>query len=520
MPGLTSISRTNSLAFPLTYFLTTPIYYVNAEPHLGHAYTTIAADVLARHMRQRGEDVFFLTGTDEHGEPVAQAAERQGMTPQELVDLNAPKFKDLAERVDASADFFVRTSDEEHKKAVQAVLQRVYDAGHVYAGHYEGYYCPRCADFKTDAELVDGNKCPIHLIVLEREVEDNWFFKLSAFQEPLERWYAEHPEWVLPDFRYNEAHSFIKQGLQDVSLSRVRISWGVQVPWEPSQVFYVWFDALLNYYTALTYAPGASVEKFWPPNVQLLAKDILNFPAVIGPALLMAADLPLPKQLYIHGYLLMDEHKMSKSLGNVIDPFQVMDRFGTDTLRYYVFREVNFGQDGSISAAGFETRYNAELANEYGNLASRTLAMIERYRDGEVPEASVSSELAAELAGVDDRVREKLDAVDVSGALEEIWTAVRRLNRFVQDEEPWKLAKDEGAAERLDSVLYSLAEGLRFVSVLVHPYMPDTSDRLLEALGQDDLSYDGASFGARPGGARTGKLEPLFPRIEPPAAAA
>jgi methionyl-tRNA synthetase len=451
------------------YFLTTPIYYVNAEPHLGHAYTTIAADVLARHMRQRGEEVFFLTGTDEHGEPVAQAAERQGVTPQELVDRNAPKFQDLVKRMNATADFFIRTSDEQHKKAVQEVLQRVHDAGHVYAGHYEGYYCPRCADFKTDAELIDGNKCPIHLIELEREVEDNWFFRLSEFQEPLERWYAEHPEWVLPDFRYNEALSFIKQGLQDISLSRVRISWGVQVPWQPEQVFYVWFDALLNYYTALTYAPGASIEKFWPPNVQLLAKDILKFHAVIWPALLMAADLPLPKQLYIHGYLLMDEHKMSKSLGNVIDPFEVMDRFGTDTLRYYIFREVRFGNDGSISAAGFEERYNSELANEYGNLASRSLAMIGRYRDGVVPDGSLPEGLASDLAGVDRRVCERLDAVDISGALDEIWEAVRRLNRFVQDEEPWKLAKDEANAERLDQVLYALAEGLRSVSVLLHP---------------------------------------------------
>ena len=505
----------------MSFYITTPIYYVNAEPHLGHAYTTIAADILARHMRQRGEDVFFLTGTDEHGEPVAQAAEREGVTPRELADRNSVKFRDLVSRINATNDFFIRTSDPEHERAVQEVVQKIHDNGYVYEGTYEGYYCPRCADFKTEAELVDGNKCPIHLIVLEREKEDNWFFKLSAFQEPLEQLYAERPEWVTPQSRYNEALSFITQGLNDVSLSRRRLRWGVPVPWDESQVIYVWIDALLNYYTALSYAREGEdlTDRYWPAQ-HLIGKDILKFHAVIWPAMLMAAGIEVPKSIFIHGYLLMDEHKMSKSLGNVIDPFEVMDRFGTDTLRYYVFREVNFGQDGSISAAGFETRYNAELANEYGNLASRTLAMIERYRDGVVPEASVSSELAADLAGVDDRVREKLDAVDVSGALEEIWTAVRTLNRYVQDEEPWKLAKDASAAERLDTVLYSLAEGLRFVSVLVHPYMPDTSDRLLEALGQDDLSYEVASFGAQPGGARTGKLEPLFPRIEPPAAAA
>jgi methionyl-tRNA synthetase len=493
------------------YYLTTPIYYVNAEPHLGHAYTTIAADVLARHMRQRGEEVFFLTGTDEHGEPVAQAAERLGLTPQELVDRNAPKFQDLVKRVNATNDFFIRTSDEQHKKAVQEVLQRVHDSGYVYPGHYEGYYCPRCADFKTEAELVDGNKCPIHLIVLEREVEDNWFFKLSDFQDDLERWYGEHPEWVLPDFRYNEALSFIKQGLQDISLSRVRISWGVQVPWEPSQVFYVWFDALLNYYTALTYAPGASVEKFWPPNVQLLAKDILKFHAVIWPALLMAADLELPRQLYIHGYLLMDEHKMSKSLGNVIDPFEVMDKFGTDALRFYLMREVSFGQDGNVSTEGFENRYTTELANEYGNLASRTLAMIDRYRDGEVARPSNPLPLAKSFTDITDAVCGRLDRIDVTGALDEIWQRIRALNAFVAAEEPWKLAKDEANAEHLDAVLYTLAEGLRVVSVLLHPWIPDASAKLLAALGQSELGMP--AFGDWAAG-HVQKIDPLFPRVD------
>ncbi|HEY2602824.1 MAG TPA: methionine--tRNA ligase [Thermoleophilaceae bacterium] len=500
----------------MSFYITTPIYYVNAEPHLGHAYTTIAADIVARHMRQRGEDVFFLTGTDEHGEPVAQAAEREGVSPRELADRNSVKFRDLVQRINATNDFFIRTSDPQHERVVQEVVQTIHDNGYVYAGTYEGYYCPRCADFKTEAELVDGNKCPIHLIVLEREKEDNWFFKLSAFQEPLEQLYAERPEWVTPQSRYNEALRFIQQGLNDVSLSRARLRWGVPVPWDESQVIYVWIDALLNYYTALSYAREGEdlTERYWPAR-HLIGKDILKFHAVIWPAMLMAAGIEVPHSIFIHGYLLMDEHKMSKSLGNVIDPFEVMDRFGTDTLRYYVFREVNFGQDGSISAAGFETRYNSELANEYGNLASRTLAMIGRYRDGVVPEAAPDEQLAGDLAGVDTRVREKLDAVDVSGALEEIWTAVRRLNRFVQDEEPWKLAKDDGAAERLDQVLYSLAEGLRSVSVLVSPYMPESSARLLEALGQEDISYDVAAFGARAGGAQTGELAPLFPRIEP-----
>jgi methionyl-tRNA synthetase len=500
----------------MSFYVTTPIYYVNAQPHLGHAYSTIAADVLARHMRQRGEDVFFLTGTDEHGEPVALAAEKLGVSPRQLADQNSVRFRDLVEAVNASNDFFIRTSDPEHEAKVQEVVQRIHDNGYVYAGHYEGWYCPRCADFKTDAELIDGNKCPIHLIELEREVEDNWFFKLSAFQEPLERLYAEHPDFVLPDVRFNEALSFITMGLNDISLSRARISWGVPVPWDESQVIYVWIDALLNYYTALSYAREGEdlTDRFWPATVHVIGKDILKFHAVIWPAMLMAAGLEVPKRVFIHGYLLMDEHKMSKSLGNVIDPFEVIDMYGVDALRFYVLREVAFGQDGNVSTGGFESRYTSELANEYGNLASRTLAMIGRYRDGVVPEAEPDPALEPDLGGIAERVRERFDRQDVSGALDEIWQVVRRLNRYVQDEQPWQLSKDEAQAERLDQVLYSLAEGLRVVSVLVHPVIPESAQKLLEALGRDDLSLGNARFGAVLGGAETGELAPLFPRVE------
>jgi methionyl-tRNA synthetase len=499
------------------YYVTTPIYYVNAEPHLGHAYTTIAADVLARHMRQRGEEVFFLTGTDEHGEPVAQAAERLGTTPRELADRNVVHFRSLVERIDATNDFFIRTTDPEHEARVQEVVQRVHDNGHVYEGTYEGWYCPRCADFKSKAELVDGNKCPIHLIELEREKEDNWFFRLSSFQEPLERLYAERRDFVQPENRYNEALSFINQGLQDLSLSRARLRWGVPVPWDESQVIYVWIDALLNYYTALSYAREGEdlTERFWPPSVHLIAKDILKFHAVIWPAFLMAAELEVPEEMFIHGYLLMDEHKMSKSLGNVIDPFQVIDLYGSDALRYYLVREVGFGQDGSISPEGFETRYTTELANEYGNLASRSLAMIGRYRDGVVPEADPPAALEADFDGLADAVLVRLDAVELTGALDEIWQRVRRLNQYVQDEQPWQLAKDGSRAAELDAVLYGLAEGLRVVSVLVHPFMPRSAERLLAALGREELSLDEARFGAMPGGARTGELGQLFPKVEP-----
>jgi methionyl-tRNA synthetase len=499
----------------VSYYVTTPIFYVNAEPHLGHAYSTIAADVLARHMRQRGEDVFFLTGTDEHGEPVAQAAEREGVSPRELADRNSERFRAMVARVGASNDFFIRTSDPRHAEAVQEVLQSVYDRGYVYEGTYEGWYCPRCADFKTDAELEDGNRCPIHRIELQREKEDNYFFKLSEFQEPLERLYAERRDWVLPGIRYNEALSFVKQGLHDVSLTRSRLRWGVPVPWDEGHVFYVWFDALLNYYTALRFAREGEdlTERYWPATVHVIGKDILKFHAVFWPALLMAAGLEIPERIYIHGFLLMDEHKMSKSLGNVIDPFEVSEVYGVDALRYYLMAAVAFGQDGNVSTEDFETRYTSELANEYGNLVNRTLAMIARYRNGVVPDAEAPAELTA-LEENTLLVQQRFDQVDPTGALGTIWELVRKLNRFVQERAPWQLAKDPSQASALDSVLYGLAEGLRVASVLVHPFMPEASTKVLTALERTDLSLENARIGALPGGARVGELAPLFPRIE------
>jgi methionyl-tRNA synthetase len=522
----------------VSFYVTTPIYYVNAAPHLGHAYTTIAADVLARHHRQRGEDVFFLTGTDEHGEPVADAAHALGVQPQELADRNSERFRALAPRIEATNDFFIRTTDPAHMAVVQEVLAKVRDNGHVYMGTYEGWYCPKCADFKAENEVDEGELCPIHHVKLTREQEDNYFFALSSFQEPLEQLYAGQPDFVAPRTRYNEALSFIQSGLRDVPLSRHKLTWGVPVPWDPTHVFYVWFDALLNYYSALTYAPAPSgagaytpargapsgethtagaaatenalTATFWPAAVHLIAKDILRFHAVYWPALLMAADLELPKKLFVHGYLLMDGEKMSKSLGNVLDPFTVIDRFGADALRFYLLRDVPFGQDGSVSTAAFEQRYESELANDYGNLASRTIAMIVRYRDG-VVDGHLDEDLAADFDGLAERVSSLIDGVELTNALDEIWQRVRRLNRYVEEQAPWQLAKDPARAADLDRVLATLVEGLRVVSVLLHPYLPEATTKLLTALGAPELSYAAADFGQ---GAIRGaeKLEPLFPK--------
>jgi methionyl-tRNA synthetase len=510
----------------VSYYVTTPIYYVNGEPHLGHAYSTIAADVLARHMRQRGEEVFFLTGTDEHGEPVAQEAEREGVTPRELGDRYAPRFKEMAAKIEASNDFFIRTTDEGHMERVAEIVQRVHDNGHVYEGVYEGWYCPRCADFKTESELGEGHTCPIHKIELTREKQDNWFFRLSAFQGKLEQLYEERPDFVLPDFRRNEALSFIKQGLQDVSLSRPTLKWGVPVPWDPEQVIYVWFDALLNYVTALGYAREGEdlTERFWP-GFHILGKDILKFHAVYWPAFLIAAGMEPPRRMFIHGYLLMEGEKMSKSLGNVLDPDQVIAKFGADALRHYCCREVSFGQDGHVSPAGFEARYEAELANEYGNLANRTLSMIALYREGTIPEAEPEAELAGDFEGAPDRIRELLDGAELTAALEEIWKLVRRLNRYVEETRPWDLAKvsdqaapgggaDQAAADagRLDAVLYGLAEGLRVTTLLLHAYMPEATGKLLDALGEPGREL--AEFGSREGGHRIESLSPLFPKLD------
>jgi methionyl-tRNA synthetase len=501
------------------FYLTTPIYYVNAEPHIGHAYTTIMSDIVVRHHRQRGEDAFFLTGTDEHSSNVVRLAAEAGRTPRELADLNAERFRELGRVVGATTDFFIRTSDAEHVAAVGRVMERLRESGDVYRGTYAGWYCTFCERFYTEDELEEGGLCPIHRRPVGWVEEENWFFRLSAYRDRLLAHYDAHPDWVLPAARRNEARRMIEGGLEDLSISRAGVEWGVPVPWDPEQTVYVWVDALFNYYTALEYArPGEDlVERFWPPDLHVMGKDILKFHAVIWPALLMAAGLELPRREMIHGFVLKGGEKMSKTTGNVVDPFPFIAEYGIDALRYYLAREIRFGEDGTFTAEGFEARYSQELGNELGNLLNRVVSMIGRYRDGVVPaDPGGDGELAAEVAAAVDATVASYDRLDVSRAIEDEWRLVQRLNRLVEQRAPWVLAKDPARAGELDQTLFSLAEGLRATAILLWPVIPGSSERLLAALGQDpsEVSLARAAWGGGRAGARVEPSGPLFPRIE------
>jgi methionyl-tRNA synthetase len=506
----------------MTFYLTTPIYYVNSTPHIGHAYTTIAADILVRHRRQRGEETFFLTGTDEHGSNIPRVAAEAGLELTEFVDRNAEAFREMTARVNASNDFFIRTTDDRHGARVQEFLQRIYDRGDIYEGVYAGLYCTRCEAFYTEAELVDG-LCPLHGIRPEYVEEKNYFFRLSAYRDALLRAYDERPEIVLPRFRYNEARSFIERGLEDISVSRAGQRWGVPVPWDTSQVVYVWVDALINYWSALAFArPDEDLrETLWPSVRHLLAKDILKFHCVIWPALLLAAGLEVPRQLFVHGYLLLDERKMSKSLGNVIDPLDLIDVYGVDPVRFYLFRVATFGQDGSISIDGLHERYERELGNDLGNLLSRTTAMIARYRNGRLPSAPVSEALARDVDRVRTETGTRFDEFDVTGALETVWELVRRLNRHVERNAPWELAKDPARAAELDRVLFELADGLRAVAVALAAFVPETSERILTALRQPvEVAWENVAAERAVEAEGIEPAPPLFPRVDAPSAAA
>ena len=493
----------------MPFSVTTPIYYVNSDPHLGHAYTTVAADVLARHHRQRGEDVFFLTGTDEHGAKVARAAEEAGLTPKEFCDRVSARFRDLVAQLNATNDYFIRTTDPEHEERVQKFLVRLRDAGHLYEDTYAGLYCTGCEQFYAESDLEQpGNICPLHKTPVEWLEEENTFFRLSAFADRLLELYDRDPEYVVPRTRYNEARSQIEAGLNDLSVSRASVSWGVPLPWKPEQTIYVWVDALLNYHTALEYGTGEDVAATFWPSTHLLGKDILRLHCVLWPALLMAAGYEPPAKLFVHGYLTSGDQKMSKSLGNVIDPLQVIADLGADPLRFYVLREVQFGQDGSVTREGLDRRYEGELANDLGNLVSRTTAMIARYRDGQIPEGTTV------LESVHERVAERIDALDLTGALEEIWTLVRAANRYVEERRRGRSPRATSRPTSRSSTPRSTPWPTRCArSASCSPVHPGASERILAAVGEPGRWAGKGRARPPAAGAAVEQPPPLFPRL-------
>jgi methionyl-tRNA synthetase len=513
-----------------TFFLTTPIYYVNDAPHLGHAYTTVAGDVLTRWHRQRGEQVWFLTGTDEHGQKVMLAAEANGVSPQAWVDkLVDNAWRPLWKSLNIANDDFIRTTEERHAIRVQKFLQGLKDDGYIYEGTYEGLYCIGCEEFKFAADLIgDEQLCPVHSRPVELVSETNWFFKLSAFSEQLLEHYRQNPSACEPASARNEVVSFLESGVTDVSISRSSFDWGIPVPWDPKQVFYVWFDALLNYATAIGLgdAPdtpgGKKFATTWPADVHLVGKDILRFHAVIWPAMLMAADLPLPRKVFAHGWLLVAGEKMSKSKLTGIAPGVITSHFGVDAFRYYFLRAIPFGSDGSFSWEDMSARYTSELANDFGNLASRSAAMIEKYCGGVLPAPANEPVLQAgliEAATVADRC---MASLDFQGGIVAIMEFCKQVNGYVTEQAPWVLAKDPAKIDELNRVLYATSESLRALAVLLHPVMPATTELLWESLGANvsigQISAqkigDVSTWGQLPQDSIVTKGAVLFPRLE------
>jgi methionyl-tRNA synthetase len=506
-----------------SFYVTTPIYYVNDLPHIGTAYTTVAADALARYHRLKGEKVFFLTGVDEHGQHVARAAERNGVSPQEWADTMVVHFTKVWERLNISNDFFIRTTSPRHAEVARKFIQLLYDKGDIYLDTYEGWYCIPDESFWLPSQLVEG-KCPQCGREVELIQEENYFFRLSAYADRLLRHIEEHPEFIRPEIRRNEVISFIKQGLTDQSISRKTITWGIPLPFDESQVMYVWFDALLNYISAIDY--GIDEERFrsiWPADCHLIGKEILRFHAVIWPAMLMAADLPLPRQVFAHGWLTVEGEKMSKSKGNAINPHDLVDEFGVDAYRYYFLREFSFGYDGNFSHENLVGRYNSELANVLGNMVSRVLAMVERYRGGTVPspgrEEAPDAALKESAAAVFQEVDECMDRLSFNDALLAIWNYLGAVNRYVDETVAWDLYKDPSLADRLDTVLYNQVEAVRLAAFLVLPFMPASGEGIWERLGYDDSIHDHhlpaeSAWGLFPAGQKVVKGQPLFPRIK------
>ena len=509
------------------FYITTPIYYINAEPHLGHAYTTLVADAVARAHRLRGDDVLFLTGTDEHGQKVERAAQAAGLPTKAFADRVSQAFRDILPVLNASNDDFIRTTEPRHYAAAQALWRRVRDRGYIYKSKYEGWYCTVDEVFVPETQLVEG-RCPTCGSAVEKISEESYFFKLSAFQKPLADHYNAHPDFVTPPERRNEMLAFLEAGLEDLSVSRTSFKWGIPVPDDPANVMYVWFDALTNYMTAVGYgqddkASRDRFQKYWPADVHLMGKEIVRQHAIYWPAFLMAADLPLPKQIVSHGWWLMDGAKMSKSKGNVVRPQGYIERFGLDAFRYFVFREMVFGQDGSFTDEAFVTRYNADLANDLGNLVSRATTMIHRYCAGVVPAPNADLAARPEEADLLARIDRVIASVQtgaiefqLSVALRDIWELIGAANRYIVVREPWAVAKDAARRSELETALYLAADLLRVVAELLRPFMPGTGERALKMLGLAPTagSWQTLKRGTLATGTRLGETSPLFPRIE------
>jgi methionyl-tRNA synthetase len=504
------------------FYITTPIYYVNDVPHIGHAYTTVACDVLARYKRARGFEVFFLTGTDEHGQKVEKAAQAKGETPLELADRVVKRFQTLWEKLNISHTDFIRTSQERHKKGVLHLFRQLLATGDIYLGEYEDWYCTPCETFWTETQLIDGC-CPDCGRPTEKLKEESFFFRMSRYQEALLRHIEENPDFIQPHTRRNEILNFVRDGLRDLSISRTSFSWGIPVPEHEKHVVYVWFDALTNYITALGYPDDCegNYRKFWPADVHIIGKDILRFHTVYWPTFLLAAGLPLPKKVFAHGWWTVEGQKMSKSLQNVVEPNMLIDQYGVDAIRYFLLREVPFGLDGDFSHAALIHRTNSDLANDLGNLVSRSTAMVNKYFDGVLPApTAVHPEDEAFLAAFPEvfaRVDELMNEQAFNKALQAIWELVGLANKYIDETSPWALAKDEALQERLATVMYNLLEAVRLIALLAGPFMPETAGKILAVIGDDetDLSLEGRDvWGLLKPGTTIAKAAPLFPRID------
>ena len=502
-----------------TFYITTPIYYVNDIPHIGHAYTTIACDAISRYKRMKGYDVHFLTGTDEHGQKIQAAAEKKGITPQQLVDEIHKNFKDLWKVLNISNDDFIRTTEERHIKTVQAMFKKLIDQGDIYKGTYSGYYCVPCETYVPENAMGENKTCPDCGRPLTIMEEESYFFKASKYVPELIRFYEEHVKAVMPKIRYNEIMSFLKSGVHDQSVSRTSLKWGIPVPGDEKHVVYVWFDALINYASAIGYLDDPErFNKWWPDVRHMVGKDIIRFHCVIWPLMLIALGLNIPVEVIAHGWWTYNGEKMSKTKGNVVDPFAMVKEYGLDPFRYFLLREVPFGNDGDFSERALVGRINSDLANDLGNLLNRTLQMIKSYRDGIVPSCDDSSSDLSRLAPeILSRVDECMNDYAFDDALKAIWEFISRSNKFIDETMPWKLAKDENESQKLNHVLLNLYEALRLSAMLIAPFMPDTSEQIFSQLGLKDnplkCQYDLFKWGDSSGN-RIGEAKVLFPRID------